>query len=177
MVNFRIIRGFLAALTIAAALTTVLPAQFPDSAKLLASQGEALKKLAYMDGVWRGEAWTLLPTGEKHVITQTERIGPFLGGTVKVIEGRGYETDGKVGFNALGIISWDMSRQAFSMRSYAQGLCGDFTLNLNPDGYVWEIPAGPATIRYTAVVKDGRWKEVGDGIASTRPESKSEPRA
>lgn len=70
MVKFRTIRGFLAALTVAAALTTVLPAQFPDSAKLLAAQREALKKLANMDGVWRGEAWTLFPTGEKHVITR-----------------------------------------------------------------------------------------------------------
>ena len=34
----------------------------------------------------------------------------------------------------------------------------------NADGFVWEIPAGPATIRYTAVIKDGTWKEVGDRI-------------
>jgi hypothetical protein len=32
------------------------------------------------------------------------------------------------------------------------------------DGYVWEIPAGPATIRYTAVIKDGTLHEVGDRI-------------
>jgi len=29
---------------------------------------------------------------------------------------------------------------------------------------VWEIPAGPMTIRYTAVIKDGGWLEVGDRI-------------
>jgi hypothetical protein len=29
---------------------------------------------------------------------------------------------------------------------------------------MWEIPAGPMTIRYTAVIKDGSWKEVGDRI-------------
>ena len=44
---------------------------------------------------------------------------------VKVIEGRGCEGDGSVGFT-------------------------------------WEIPAGSMTIRYTAVVKDGTWSEVGD---------------
>ena len=42
--------------------------------------------LAFMDGVWRGPAWTILPSGEKHNITQTERIGPFLDGSIKVIE-------------------------------------------------------------------------------------------
>ena len=61
--------------------------------------------LASMDGVWRGPAWTILPSGEKHSVTQTERIGPLLDGSVKVIEGRGYDADGKVAFNAFGTIS------------------------------------------------------------------------
>ena len=66
-----------------------------DPAALMAAQREAMAKLAFMDGVWRGPASTVLPSGEKHDITQTERIGPLLGGIVKVIEGRGYEPDGK----------------------------------------------------------------------------------
>jgi hypothetical protein len=132
---------------------------------LLGPQRDAMKKLAYMDGVWRGPAWTILPNGKKHDITQTERIGPFLDGTLKVIEGRGYEPDGKVTFNAMGIISYDLEKKHFTMRSYAQGYSGDFVLNLNDNGYTWEIPAGPGmTIRYTAIVKDGAWKEVGDRI-------------
>ena len=32
------------------------------------------------------------------------------------------------------------------------------------DGYVWEIPAGQMTIRYTAVIKEGNLREVGDRI-------------
>ena len=32
------------------------------------------------------------------------------------------------------------------------------------DGFVWEIPAGPMTFRYTAVVRNGVWREVGDRI-------------
>lgn len=63
----------------------------PDPTALIAAQREALVPLAYMDGVWRGSAWIMLPSGEKHIITQTERIGPFLDGSIKVIEGRGYE--------------------------------------------------------------------------------------
>jgi len=49
-----------------------------------------------MDGVWRGPAWIILDSGQKHQITQTERIGAFLDGSVKVMEGRGYEPDGRV---------------------------------------------------------------------------------
>jgi hypothetical protein len=45
------------------------------------------------------------------------------------------------------------------------GSVGDFAITPTPDGYTWEIPAGPMTIRYTAVIKDGTLKEVGDRFA------------
>lgn len=137
----------------------------PDTAALLAAQRAAMAPLGYMDGVWRGPAWTILPSGQKHAITQTERIGPFLDGSIKVFEGRGYEPDGKASFNAFGIISYDASTKVFTFHSYAQGMVGDFVMAMKPDGYTWDIPAGPMTIRYTATIKDGAWREVGDRIA------------
>jgi hypothetical protein len=135
----------------------------PDSAALIAAQREAMKAFAAMDGVWRGPAWTILPSG-KHDITQTERIGPFLDGSIKVIEGRGYNADGSVGFNAFGIISYDPATKVYTMHSHALGQAGDFVIKPTADGYTWEIPAGPMTIRYTAVIKDGTLREVGDRI-------------
>ncbi len=137
----------------------------PDPAALIAAQREAMAPLAFMDGVWRGPAWTILSSGEKHNITQTERIGPFLDGSVKVIEGRGYNADGTVGFNAFGTISYNPAAHVYTLHSYALGNVGDFVLTRTSDGYTWEIPAGPMTIRYTAVIKDGAWREVGDRIA------------
>jgi hypothetical protein len=136
----------------------------PAPAVLIAAQQEAMVKLSFMDGVWRGTAWTIRPSGEKHTITQTERIGPFLDGSVKVIEGRGYDPDGKLTFNAFGTISYNPATRAYTLHSYAQGNVGDFALTPSADGYVWDIPAGPMTIRYTAVVKEGAWHEVGDRI-------------
>ena len=50
----------------------------------------------------------------------------------------------------------------------ALGQSGDFVFAPTPDGYTWEIPAGPMTIRYTAVIKDGTLREVGDRIAPGR---------
>ncbi len=141
----------------------------PDSAARLAAQREGMIPLAYMNGVWRGPAWTVLPSGEKHTITQTERIGPFLDGAVKVIEGRGYDADGKVAFNAFGTISFDPATHTYTLHSYAMGYVGDFVLTPITDGYTWEIPAGPMTIRYTATVKNGTWTEVGDRIAKDQP--------
>ncbi|HJX84999.1 MAG TPA: DUF1579 domain-containing protein [Candidatus Angelobacter sp.] len=141
----------------------------PNPATLIAAQRDAMSRLAYMDGVWRGPAWTILPSGEKHNITQTERIGPFLDGSVKVIEGRGYDPDGRVTFNAFGTISYDQATKTYTLHSHAMGYVGDFVLNLTPDGYTWDIPAGPVTIHYTAVIKDGAWHEVGDRIMPGKP--------
>jgi hypothetical protein len=159
------IAKWLAPFTLAAIVASPgLGQEAPDPAAEIAAQREAMKALAFMDGVWRGEAWTMMPSGEKHYLTQTERIGPFLDGSVKVIEGRGYESDGSVSFNALGIISFDTAKSKYYLRSYAMGMLGDFELELTADGYVWEIPAGPMTMRYTAVIADSLWNEVGDRI-------------
>lgn len=136
----------------------------PGADTLVAAQRAAMAKLAFMDGVWRGPAWTILPSGEKHSVTQTERIGPFLGGTVKVIEGRGYDAKDSVTFNAFGIVSYDAIRKAHSLHSYAMGMAGDFAFTPADSGYRWEIPAGPMTIRYTAVVRGGKWREIGERV-------------
>ena len=67
-----------------------------------------MAKLAIMDGVWRGTGLVASLPGGKHEVVQTERIGPFLGGTVKVIEGPLlYRPTAPSGFNALGIISYN----------------------------------------------------------------------
>jgi len=155
---------------VAASFTCGAFAQAPgDPAALMATQREAMKALSSMDGVWRGPALTILPSGEKRSVTQTERIGPFLQGTVKMMEGRGYRDDGNVGFNALGIVSYDPAKKTYGLRSYALGHQGDFVFRPTADGYTWEIPQGPnASIRYTATIKDNTLREVGDRIVEGR---------
>jgi hypothetical protein len=141
-----------------------------DPGSMQQAQREAMAPLQIMDGVWRGPAWTLQPNGEKRHLVQTERIGSFLQGTIRVIEGRGYLDDGKVGFNALGIVSYDPAKKAYSMRSYALGYAGDFAFRPSADGYAWDVPAGPnATIRYVATIRDGTLQEVGDRVVEGQP--------
>jgi len=159
----------LATALLALALPAAVLAQGrPDPAAAMAEQREAMKKLAMLDGEWRGAAWSIDPAGGKHTLVQTERVGTMLDGTVRVIEGRGYEADGSVGFNAFAVISYRPETKDFSMRSYTAGRSGDFALTPTEDGFTWEIPAGPMTIRYTATVRDGRWREVGDRIVPGR---------
>ncbi len=143
-------------------------AQQPDPAALIAAQTEAMKAFAMLDGAWRGPASVLLPDGSRLALVQTERIGPMLDGSIRVIEGRGYDDAGAVRFNAFAIVSYDPATRSYSMHSHAQGHVGDFAFVPTGDGYRWEIPLGPATIRYVAVVKDGELHEVGDRVVAGR---------
>ena len=153
------------ALSLTVGVSLAAPAQErPNPAAMIAAQRDAMVRLTYMDGVWRGPAWIILPSGEKQTMTQTERIGPILDASVKVIEGRAYDPNGKVIFNAFGTISVDPASKVYTLHSHAMGYVGDFVLTLTSDGYTWDIPAGPMTVHYTAVIKDGAWHEVGDRI-------------
>ncbi len=153
-------------LLLLAAVPLAAPAQAPDVVALENEQRAAMARLSAMDGVWRGPAWALTREG-RHVLTQTERVGPFLGGTVRIIEGRGYEPDGKVSFNALAVISYDVASKTYRMNSHAMGRSGTFTLTPTDTGFVWEIPGGPgATIRYTATITANRWKEIGERVTA-----------
>src|SRR3954471_17250232 len=91
------------AIVSAALLVPTAQAQQTDTAAI-AAQRDAMKKLDWMHGVWRGPAVSQSPQGE-HRVTQTERIGSLLDGTVTVMEGKGYNADGSVGFNTLGVAS------------------------------------------------------------------------
>jgi hypothetical protein len=152
-------------------LSSPASAQAPASPQsLLTAQRAAMEKLAFLDGVWRGPAWSITPDGRYEII-QTERIGPLLGSSVRVIEGRGYNADGSVGFNALGIISFDPGSGRYSLHSYALGRSGDFPFTVTPNGYQWEVPAGPgAVVRYSASVEAGVLREVGYYVAGNAPQ-------
>lgn len=163
-------RMILGALALGLAIAIPASAQQADTGAI-AAQKAAQGKFAWMDGTWRGTAVTRGPGGE-HMVTHTERVGTMLGGTVRVIEGKSFNPDGSVGFNAFAVISFDPAKNAYDFRSYAQGRTGDFAITPTADGYVWEIPAGPATIRYTATFKGGRWTEIGERVVPGQPAMK-----
>jgi hypothetical protein len=158
---------------VAAAASFVLPgavvAQVPAQPTGSDAQREAVGALDFLDGEWRGEAVITMPGGAM-TLTQTERVGAMLGGSVKVIEGRGYAADGSTQFNAMAVLSWDARANRYSFRSWANGHSGEYPFERTEDGFRWETPAGPnAKIQYVAVVKDGTWHEVGDYVAEGQP--------
>jgi hypothetical protein len=146
----------------------ICASSLPSSAMAASSpaRAEAMEKLAFMHGTWRGTASGTARDGTRYEVVQTERVGTMLDGDLLVIEGRGYRPDGSVGFNAFAVVSWDDRAGAYEFRSYAQGYAGTFEMKLTETGYTWEVPAGPeAIMRYTATVEGSKWHEVGDYVA------------
>ena len=157
------------AFALASFASTPVAAQQHDPAATIAAQKKALEPLAMLDGDWRGPASMTLPDGTVHEFTQTERIGPLLDGSIRVIEGRGYDANGETVFNAFAIVSYDPATQAYTLHSHARGMVGDFAFTPTANGYHWEIPAGPATIRYTAVIDGDSFFETGERIVEGQP--------
>jgi hypothetical protein len=151
------------------ALAGPAAAQEADVAAL-AAQKTAMGPLDKLNGQWRGTAWAVDRSGKRTDMIQTERVGPMLDGSIKLVEGRGYSLDGDLVFNAFAVISYDPARKTYSMKTFAQGRGGEFPLTVTDDGFSWSIPAGPgATIRYTAVIKGDSWVESGEFVAEGRP--------
>lgn len=131
-------------------------------------QRQAMQTLSWMDGEWVGEATVSMGPGRTSTHSHTERIGPMLGGSIKVIEGRSTDADGSVAFNAFAVVSWDDATDAYVMRSYANGQAADFPLEATADGFRWSTPSRGGEMRYVTVFSDGEWVETGHFVMPGR---------
>lgn len=156
-------RFALSALLLVGASASAQPVS-PD----VAEQKSAITALDFLDGEWVGSAKGHTEAGSIDLI-QTERIGSLLDGTVKLIEGRGYDATGATVFNALAVISYDPKADKYRMRSYAQGHVTDADFTRTDDGFEWGFPAGPGRMQFKASVRDGRWTEIGTFTMPGRP--------
>ncbi len=164
-----------AAISLVSACATTGTAQAtaakPDTAAT-ASADEAPLKFLY--GEWIGTAKGMSRNGQPYEITQTERVGPMLNGTVTVIEGRGYRPDGKVAFNAFAVASRDKRTGKWEMRSYTSGYAGTYSFEPSENGFVWTIPAGPGAVtRFTATVVGDSWTQIGEYVPAEGPARKT----
>lgn len=134
----------------------------PNLDARMAAQKEAMKPLAWLDGTWRGPAYSMERSG-KLEMSQTERVGPFLEGSVKVIEGKAFGADGRPnGWDALGVITYDPDARTYTFHTYARSYSRDVPLTVTPDGWSWEADAGPGRkTRYVTSNAGGRWTETG----------------
>jgi hypothetical protein len=124
-----------------------------------------------MPGIWKGTASGTGTGGKAFEIIQTERVGTLLDGRLMVIEGRGYDKDGSLKFNAFGVISRTADKNGLEFRAYQGDDAGTFPLTVDGRVLHWERPAGPdAIVRFTIdLTQDGRWHEIGEYLAHGKP--------
>lgn len=138
----------------------------PGLDSLLTRHRAAMARLDSLDGLWRGTGWTLLPNGERAIFTQTIRVGSTGDGALKLLEGRSYDGQGRLGAINTEIFSFDPAKSAFSLRTYTQGTSADVPIVPTGTGFTLEYGPDNAKTRITVVAGSGTWHEVAELLPS-----------
>jgi hypothetical protein len=135
-----------------------------------------MKKLGFLIGEWSGDASVLRGPGQFAELVQTESAQFKLDGLVLVIEGVGRaKADGKLGLQALGLVSFDDETGAYRMRAFNDGRWLETEVKL-VDGenlITWGFELGEYKITTTLRINDkGEWTELGELAIGDRPPQK-----
>lgn len=123
-------------LIILLAFVTLLAAQSPDVLhKETMKQKEAIKKLQWWIGEWKGEAWTQMGPVKRETVHMTETIKSHLDGTVILVEGVGRRggsgpDKGEIVHNAFAVVSYDSKAGKYRWNSWR--VPGGFTTSMSP---------------------------------------------
>jgi len=117
-------------------------------------QREAMKKLDYMIGAWKGAGW-MERDGQRHTFAGSETVQSKLGGLALLVEGKfkgtvaGVEQEVTV-HETLAVMSYDEQAKIYRFRTYlANGNAGDHELKLLEGGWQWGLEFPGGKIRYT----------------------------
>lgn len=152
--------ALLGALCSAAALAQ--PRSEPPTAQI-----EAIKKIAWLEGVWEGSASFVTPTGSAPA-KSWERVALAAGGTALLIQGRhfGVGADGQAGalmHDAAGLVSFDERSGRYRIVTQTkEGRGGSFEGKVENGVFSWFIPRPGGHVRYDIQRNDkGQWSELG----------------
>lgn len=141
-----------------------------QEAKAPAAQLEAMKKLSFLAGQWKGESWTEFVPGQRYTSQGTETVQSKLGGLLLTIEGIHRRKvdgkgEGKVVHNAFAIVSYDAKAKRYRFQAYTdRGQYEDAEAKVAEGRLEWgfRIPQF-GEVRYTITVNDkGQWSEIGE---------------
>jgi hypothetical protein len=150
-----------------------LAAQNPGS-KAADIQREAMRKLNFLVGRWRGPVTVARGPGEPMHLTQTEDVESRLDGLVLLIDGKSTGADGDAPFQALATIAFDEATHTYRLRAYNDGHYLDAELTVLVDGFSWGFAAGPAHIVNTMhLTGKGQWQETTEVAVGSDPPRKS----
>ncbi|MGE0000545.1 MAG: hypothetical protein AB7F50_07485 [Fimbriimonadaceae bacterium] len=145
-------------------LWAVAPAQVPDHGG--AAQREAIKKLDFLVGSWKGKGWVEVG-GQKREFDSTESVAMKAGGTVLQIEGR-HTMDVRghqfVIHDAYGVVTFDPAVKVYKFwAQLASGQSQTYSFIVGDTTFSWHVDGTPmGDVDYTmTLTSDGRWLEKG----------------
>jgi len=135
-----------------------------------AAQRDAMKKLDFLVGQWKGEGWMEFAPGQRRTFKGTEVVQGKLDGLLLAIEGlhRGQVGDKKeevVVHNAFALVSYDDKAKRYRFQAFtSRGNYEDAEAKVSEGQLVWGMKVPQfGDVRYTIKLDDkGRWFEIGE---------------
>ncbi len=142
---------------------------FSASAQQMASsldkQHEAMRKLDFLLGKWRGRGWIMFGPNKRETFEINESVEMKLDNLVVVIEGVG-TSDGKIIHNALGLLSYDADKQQYVWEAFTKtGNRIETAPEISANKFVWGFSNAQmgGEVRYTISLNEkGNWLEIGE---------------
>jgi hypothetical protein len=133
-----------------------------------AVQQDAMKKLDFLVGQWKGEGWMDV-AGQRRTFKGTEVVQRKLDGLLLAIEGlhRGQVGDkGEEGIvhNAFALVSYDDKAKRYRFQAFtSRGTYEDAVATVSKEKLVWGMKVPQfGEIRFTIKLDKGRWLETGE---------------
>jgi hypothetical protein len=135
-----------------------------------AAQRDAMKKLDFMVGQWKGEGWMEFAPGQRRTFTATEVAQSKLDGLLLTIEGLHRGQLGGKGevvtvHNAFAAVSYDDQARRYQFQAHtARGNHEEAEAKVIDGQLVWGMKVPQfGEVRYTVKLDDkARWFEVGE---------------
>ena len=135
--------------------------------EMVQQQTAAISAVGFFTGTWTGDGWIQMGP-QRETFKETETCGPYLGGALMVLEGKGVDTGNPahVVHHALAVMSWNAQKDEYDFRSYSPPFAGTFPGKLvSPGVFVWSMDGPMGQMKYTITIKDGLWSETGERSA------------
>jgi hypothetical protein len=132
-------------------------------------QREAMAKLEFLKGQWKGESWREFLAGQRTKAQGTETVEGRLDGLILIVEGvhRRLSADqvGEVDHQAFAVISYDEKEKRYRFQAYTgRGGYIDGKAKVTDKRLEWGFRISENTeMRYTITLNDrGQWFEIGE---------------
>ena len=124
----------------------------------------AMKKVSWMIGEWRGEAWTQVGA-EKKTSTGTEVVQSRLNGSILTLEGAFKDAAGKTVHTTFAVLSFNPRSDWYRFHGFTgAGQMADAKVAMRDKGFDWSFESEPGVqIRYRVLLDEkGEWVEKGE---------------